>query len=174
MSIPIAMIAAVAKNGVIGGDQTIPWHIPSDFAWFKRTTLGKPMIMGRKQFETVGKPLPGRTNIVVTRQDGYQPQGVVVVASLDAALDAARDIAERDGADEIVIIGGGDIYAQMMGRADRLYISHIDLAPQGDVEFPPIDPTIWEVVEQPEVTPNPRDEASYRINVYKRRKAAAH
>ena len=160
MSIPIAMIAAVAKNGVIGGDQTIPWHIPSDFAWFKRMTLGKP--------------LPGRTNIVVTRQDGYQPQGVVVVASLDAALDAARDIAERDGADEIVIIGGGDIYAQMMGRADRLYISHIDLAPQGDVEFPPIDPTIWEVAEQPEVTPNPRDEASYRINVYKRRNAAAH
>src|SRR5690606_3542913 len=97
MIIPIAMIAAVAKNGVIGGDQTIPWHIPSDFAWFKRTTLGKPMIMGRKQFETVGKPLPGRTNIVVTRQHGYQPQGVVVAASLDAALDAARDIAVRDG-----------------------------------------------------------------------------
>ncbi|UXN72277.1 dihydrofolate reductase [Devosia sp. A8/3-2] len=89
------------------------------------------MIMGRKQFETVGKPLPGRTNIVVTRQEGYQPEGVLVVSSLDAALEKAREIAEKDGVDEIMIIGGGDIYAQLMGVADRLYISHIALSARG-------------------------------------------
>jgi dihydrofolate reductase len=174
MSVRISMIAGVAENGVIGGDQTIPWRIPSDFAWFKKTTLGKPMIMGRKQYETVGKPLAGRTNIVVTRQDGYQPEGVVVVASLDAAVEKAREIAQRDGVDEIMIIGGGDIYAQMMGRADRLYISHIELAPAGDVRFPAIDPAVWAVVDQPVVVPNPKDEAGYRVNVYERRTSAAH
>ncbi|MBS3847829.1 dihydrofolate reductase [Devosia sp. BSSL-BM10] len=174
MSVRIAMIAAVAENGVIGSDQTIPWRIPSDFAWFKRTTLGKPMIMGRKQYETVGKPLPGRTNIVVTRQQGYQPDGVEVVANLDEALDLARQIVKRDDVDEIMIIGGGEIYRQMMERADRLYISHIALEPAGNVVFPEIDPAVWVVVDEPEVMPNPKDEASYRVKVYERRLPAAH
>ncbi|MGV8834277.1 MAG: dihydrofolate reductase [Devosia sp.] len=174
MSVRIAMIVGVAANGVIGNDQTIPWRIPSDMQFFKATTLGKPIIMGRKQYETVGKPLPGRTNIVVTRQQGYQPDGVIVVSSLDNALETARGIAERDGVDEIMIIGGGDIYAQMMDRADRLYISHIALTPEGDVRFPEIDPAVWTVIEQPDVTANPKDSGSYHINVYQRRIAAAH
>lgn len=174
MSIRIAMIAGVAENGVIGSDQTIPWRIPSDFAFFKRTTLGKPIIMGRKQYETVGKPLPGRTNIVVTRQAGYQPEGVIVVATIDAALEKAREIAEKDGVDEIMIIGGGDIYAQLMGVADRLYISHIALSPAGDIRFPAINPADWAIVEEPEVTPMEKDQASYRVKVYERHKASAH
>ena len=164
----IAMIAGVARNNVIGADGTIPWRIPSDMAFFRRTTMGKPIVMGRKQYETVGKPLPGRTNIVVTRQPGYAPQGVVVVNDLDAALEKARDVAASDGVDEVMVIGGGDIYAQAMALADRLYISHVDLAPEGDVLFPAIDPAVWRVVEEPEVPVSDKDSASFRVRVYER------
>lgn len=172
--IRIAMIVGVAENGVIGSNQTIPWRIPSDMAFFKRTTMGKPIVMGRKQYETVGRPLPGRSNIVVTRQAGYQPEGVEVVASIEAALEKAAGIAAEDGVDEIMIIGGGELYAQLIDRADRLYVSHVDLAPEGDVRFPPIDPAIWEIVDLPEVQPSPKDEARYRVKVYARRKDPTH
>nr|AIA15280.1 Dihydrofolate reductase [uncultured bacterium] len=174
MTVRIAMIVGVAENGVIGSDQTIPWRVPSDMAFFKRTTMGKPIVMGRKQFETVGKPLPGRTNIVITRQQNYQPEGVLVFNDIDAALQRAREIARADGVDEIMIIGGGELYAQLMGRADRLYITHIDLHPAGDVVFPAIAPEQWTVVDLPEVTPSPKDEATYRVKVYERRRDAAH
>lgn len=174
MTVRIAMIVGVAENGVIGSDQTIPWRVPSDMAFFKRTTMGKPIVMGRKQFETVGKPLPGRTNIVITRQQNYQPEGVLVFNDIDAALQRAREIALADGVDEIMIIGGGELYAQLMGRADRLYITHIDVHPAGDVVFPAIAPEQWTVVDLPEVTPSPKDEATYRVKVYERRRDAAH
>ena len=168
------MIVGVAENGVIGSAQTIPWHIPSDMQFFKRTTMGKPVVMGRKQYETVGRPLPGRTNIVVTRQPGYQPDGVLVFHSIEAALAKAEEIAEADGVDEIIIIGGGELYAQLMPQADRLYVSHIDLAPEGDVRFPVIDQAIWAIVDLPEVEPSPKDDAAYRVKVYERRKDPAH
>lgn len=174
MTVKIAMIAGVAENGVIGSDQTIPWSVPSDMAFFKRSTMGKPIVMGRKQFETVGRALPGRTNIVVTRQQGYQPDGVLVFHDVDSALVTARQVAEADGVDEIMIIGGGELYAQLIGRADRLYITHIDLSPRGDVRFPDIAPEQWVVVDLPEIAPSPRDEATYRVKVYDRRYAAAH
>lgn len=174
MSAWISMIAAVAENGVIGAGQAIPWRIPSDFAYFKAVTMGKPIIMGRKQFESVGKPLPGRTNIVVTRQKGYQPKGVVVVDTIAEGLARAEEIAADDGVDEIMIIGGGEIYAQLMGDADRLYISHIDLRPEGDVRFPAINPEEWVVVDTPEVMPSQKDSASYRVKLYERRKSGAH
>ena len=169
MSITIAMIAGVAENGVIGSEQTIPWRVPSDMAFFKKTTMGKPIVMGRKQYETVGRPLPGRTNIVITRQQGYQPEGVLVFHTIDEALEKAGEIAAADGADEIMIIGGGELYAQLMPRAGRLYITHIDLSPTGDVRFPPIKPEEWAVVDLPEVAPSPKDEATYRVKVYARR-----
>lgn len=169
MSIPIAMIAGVAQNGVIGAKGTIPWKIPSDMAYFKRMTMGKPIVMGRKQYESVGRPLPGRTNIVVTRQVGYAPQGVEVVATLASALARGQEVAARDAASEVMVIGGGEIYAQAMASAARLYISHIALEPEGDVLFPAIDPDIWRVVEEPEVAFSDRDTASFRIRVYERR-----
>jgi dihydrofolate reductase len=174
MTIRIAMIAGVAQNGVIGNDQTIPWRIPSDMAFFKQTTMGKPIVMGRKQYETVGRPLPGRANIVITRRQGYRPEGVLVFHDIDAALEKAAEIAAADGVDEIMIIGGGELYAQLMERADRLYITDIDLAPEGDVRFPAIAPEQWVVVDLPEVTPSPKDEASYRVKVYERRRDSAH
>jgi dihydrofolate reductase len=174
MTIRIAMIAGVAENGVIGSDQTIPWRVPSDMAFFKKTTMGKPIVMGRKQFETVGKPLPGRTNIVITRQRDYRPEGVLVFHDVETALTEAGKIAGADGVDEIMIIGGGELYAQLMDRADRLYITHIDLHPTGDVLFPAIAPEQWTVVDLPEVTPSPKDEATYRVKVYERRRDGAH
>ncbi len=169
MSIPIAMIAGVARNGVIGADGTIPWKIPSDMAYFKRMTMGKPIVMGRKQYESVGRPLPGRTNIVVTRQPGYVREGVEVFATLEAGLDRGRQVAARDDAPEVMVIGGGEIYAQALDRAARLYISHIALDPAGDVVFPAIDPEIWRVVDEPEVVPSDKDTAAFRIRVYERR-----
>lgn len=169
MSIPIAMIAGVARNGVIGADGTIPWKIPSDMAYFKRMTMGKPIVMGRKQYESVGRPLPGRTNIVVTRQPGYAREGIEVVATLEAGLDRGRQVAARDGAPEVMVIGGGEIYAQALDRAARLYISHIALDPAGDVVFPAIDPEVWRIVDEPEVVPSDKDTAAFRIRVYERR-----
>ncbi len=170
----ISLIAAVARNNVIGSDQSIPWHIPSDFAWFKQTTMGKPMIMGRKQFETFPKPLPGRPHIVITRQSDYAPEGVTVCHSLLDALDLARDMAEEAGLDEIMVIGGGDIYSQAIDLADRLYISHVDLEPEGDVRFPAIDPAKWGIVAEPDLPRSERDGASYTPRIYERLHAPAH
>jgi len=169
----ISLIAAVAENNVIGAGNDIPWRIPSDQAFFKRTTMGKPIVMGRKQFQSVGRPLPGRTNLVVSRQPDFQPDGVIVISELDAALDHARSIARAEGEGEVMVIGGGEIYRQAITRADRLYISHVALAPEGDVFFPPIDPVHWRVVEEPEVTASPKDEAAFHVRVYERRGSEA-
>jgi dihydrofolate reductase len=174
MTVLISLIAAVARNNVIGADQSMPWRIPSDFAWFKQTTMGKPMVMGRKQFETFPKPLPGRPHIVVTRQHDYRPEGVLVRHSLQEALAAARRLAEASDQNEIMVIGGGDIYAQALPLADRLYISHVDLAPDGDVHFPPIDADVWRVVDEPDMPRSERDPATYAIRVYERIHGAAH
>ncbi|MGN6101192.1 MAG: dihydrofolate reductase, partial [Devosia sp.] len=139
MSPRVAMIAAVAENGVIGANGGIPWRIPSDMAHFRAATMGKPIIMGRRQYESVGRPLPGRTNIVVSRQAGFAPDGVIVAHDLGEAIAEGLDIAQRDGVDAAMVIGGGQIYAEAMPLANRLVISHVALAPQGDVLFPPID-----------------------------------
>lgn len=170
----ISLIAAVARNNVIGANQSIPWRIPSDFAWFKQTTMGKPMVMGRKQFETFPRPLPGRPHIVVTRQPGYAPEGVIVRHSLEDGLAAAREIASACGVDEIMVIGGGDIYAQALPHADRLYISHVDLEPDGDVRFPAIDPDAWEVTGEPDVPRSALDPLTYTVKIYERVVRPAH
>jgi dihydrofolate reductase len=169
VSVPVAMIAAVASNGVIGNDNTIPWRLPSDFAHFKRMTMGKPLIMGRKTFESIGKPLPGRTNIVVSGTAGYQPDGVLVLADLEAALARAQTIAAHDNAAEVMVGGGGAIYAEAMPLADRLYISHVELAPAGDAYFPAIDPEEWAETGEIAVPADPLDSASFRVKVYERR-----
>jgi dihydrofolate reductase len=169
VTVRVAMIAAVADNGVIGAAGRIPWKIPSDMAFFRRTTMGKPIIMGRKQYESVGRPLPGRTNLVVSRRPGYQPEGTIVINDLLAALDHARTIATADGADEAMVIGGGEIYAAAMPYAERLYISHVALRPLGDVRFPPIDPTFWRVVDEPRIEASPADEATFVTRIYERR-----
>lgn len=170
----IAMIAAVAENNVIGRGDELPWRIPSDMAHFKRTTMGKPVIMGRRQFEIFGRPLPGRVNIVVTRKTGYQPDGVIVINDLEAALSHAREMAAADGQEEAVVVGGGDIYRQAMALADRLYITHVAARPEGDTYFPDIDPGVWDLTEQVDSDASPKDEHAYTIAVYERRDPRAH
>lgn len=173
MSVPVAMIAAVGANGVIGDHGAIPWRLPSDFAHFKRMTLGKPLIMGRKTFESIGRPLPGRTNIVVTRQAGYRPEGVVVSDSLASALEEAQAIAAADDAGEVMIGGGGKLYREAMPLADRLYITHVAMSPAGDAVFPQIDPGQWEVERSIDVPRNERDTADFHVKVYRRRDRSA-
>jgi dihydrofolate reductase len=169
----IALIAAVAQNGVIGSGGEIPWRLPSDFAFFKRITLGKPVIMGRKTFESIGRPLPGRTNLVVTTRPGYQPEGVEVVPSLEAALDRAREITTRDGAEELMVIGGGEVYRAVIGRADRLYITHVAVSPEGDARFPEIDPGVWQVDRTLDIARTDKDSAAFAVKVYTRRGLSA-
>lgn len=169
MTVAVAIIAAVAANGVIGDHDSIPWRLPSDFAHFKRMTMGKPVIMGRRTFESIGRPLPGRVNIVVSRQNEYQPEGVLVISSLEAALDHAQSIAAADRANEVMIAGGAEIYAQTLPIADRLYITHVGLNPTGDAYFPAVSPDDWQDAGMINVTPNPNDSAPFRIRVYRRR-----
>lgn len=169
MSVETVLIAAVADNNVIGNGPDIPWHLPSDFAHFKSTTLGKPLIMGRKTFESIGRPLPGRTNIIVSRQKGYQPDGVIVVDSLEAAILHAKTIAQADGEGAVMVAGGADIYRQAMEVADKLIISHVALSPEGDALFPEVDPVVWQLAEELPVTPSEKDSATYSIQVYTKR-----
>jgi len=142
----VSLVVAAAANDVIGRDNRMPWHLPEDLAYFKRLTLGHPVVMGRKTYESVlaalGKPLPGRTNIVVTRQAGFTAPGCIVVASLDAALVAAR------ATEEIFVIGGAEIYRLALRRADRVYLTRIDAAFEGDVTFPALDPGVWREAER--------------------------
>ena len=116
----IALVAAVARNGVIGGDGALPWRISDDLKWFKKNTLGKPLLMGRKTFHSIGKALPGRDNIVLTRDPSFSAPGVFIARSLRGAIALGTTCARARGAEEICVIGGGDIYAQTIARADRL------------------------------------------------------
>jgi dihydrofolate reductase len=137
----VSLVVAAAANGVIGRENRMPWHLPEDLAHFKRLTLGHPVVMGRKTYEsvvaTLGKPLPGRTNIVVTRQAGFEAPGCIVSPSLDAALAAARET------EEVFVIGGAEIYRLALERADRVYLTRIHAAFEGDTTFPALDPAYW-------------------------------
>ncbi len=139
----LCLIAAVGQNGVIGTGNALPWRLPEDLQYFKKMTLGKPMIMGRKTYESIGKPLPGRTSIVVTSRTDWHPDGVVIVDSLSGGLAIARRIAERDAVDEIMVIGGAQIYQHAMASADRIYLTRVEDSPQGDVFFPQVDARLW-------------------------------
>ncbi|WP_343560147.1 type 3 dihydrofolate reductase [Kiloniella sp. b19] len=132
----ISMIVAHGRNRVIGVDNVMPWHIPADLKFFKAKTLGKPVVMGRKTLQSIGRPLPGRPNIVVTRDESFAVEGTTRVSSLDEAIEVAKGKAAELGVEEIMIVGGGQIYEQMLARATRLYLTEIDLAPEGDAFFP--------------------------------------
>lgn len=141
----IALIAAVADNGVIGIDNRLPWHLPQDLKHFKRLTLGKPVIMGRLTFDSIGKPLPGRTNIVLSRQADFQPDGVRVARDWDEALAIARQQAETDGVDEVMVMGGARLYEQALPKADRFYLTRVHLLPDGDARFPDWQDGSWQL-----------------------------
>lgn len=166
--VKVTLVVAMAENGVIGADGGLPWKLSSDMAFFKRCTMGKPIVMGRKTYESIGRALPGRTNIVVSRQQAYQPQGVIVISDLEAALDHGRTIALADKVDEVAVIGGAEIYAQALGAADRLYVTHVDARPEGDAFFGPIDLGVWREVERQKFTAGPRDDTGFDIVTYDR------
>ena len=166
--IAIVLLAAVADNGVIGRGNALPFRQGSDLRRFKSLTLGKPVLMGRKTYLSIGKPLSGRTNIVVSRDPNFAPEGVVVARSIDAALNDARADAQTRGADEIVVIGGTDIFVQTMPLADRMEITHVHSRPEGDTVFPPIDATQWRAVARSEHSAGPRDEAAFSYATYAR------
>ena len=166
--IAIVLLAAVADNGVIGRDNALPWRLSSDLKRFKALTVGKPVVMGRKTFLSIGKPLSGRTNIVVTRDPNFRADGVVVAASLDAALQAARDDARRRGGNEVMVIGGTEIFAQSMILADRLEITHVHARPAGDAHFPQVDSTLWREVARSDHPAGPRDDAAVSFVTYVR------
>ncbi|WP_417460125.1 dihydrofolate reductase [Kordiimonas sp.] len=138
----ISMIVAMGENRLIGRDNDLPWHIPADLKFFKATTMGKPMIMGRKTFDSIGRPLPGRRTIVVTRNPDWACEGVEVASSLYDALKLA------EGADEVMIVGGAQIYAQALAEADRLYVTEVALSLEGDAYFPEINDAEWGVVSR--------------------------
>lgn len=146
--IKVALIAAMASNRVIGMDNGMPWHLPEDLKYFKATTLGKPIVMGRKTFDSLGRPLPGRTNIVISRQQGLQLGGAEVFDSIETALTFAAQKAVADGVDEVMVIGGETLYRQALDQADRLYLTRIDAAPEGDAWFPEFDEGAWELVSE--------------------------
>jgi dihydrofolate reductase len=166
--IEIVMVAAVAENGVIGRAGGLPWRLKSDLQQFRALTTGKPIVMGRKTWVSLARPLPHRTNIVVTRDPAFAAPGAVVAASLTAALAVARGDALRRGADAIMVIGGGDIYAQAMPLANRLEITHVHARPDGEAVFPPIDPAIWRETARREGSPGPGDEAGFTRVTYVR------
>ena len=161
----VALVVAVARNGVIGRDGGLPWHIPSDLRRFKAITMGKPVIMGRKTWEGLPRrPLPGRRNIVVTRTPGYRAEGAEVAASAQEALDLCRDTAE------IAVIGGGEIYRLFWPHANRLYLTEVDFAVKGDTHFPQPDPDEWTEVSR-EVHPQATgDSAGFVLRVLDRRR----
>ena len=140
----LSMIVATAENNIIGKDNEMPWHLPADLAYFKRVTLGKPIIMGRKTYESIGRPLPGRRNIVISRDENYVASGVDTVTSVAQALALVDGSNGDEAVAEIMVIGGGAIYAHCLAKADRLYITHINAVINGDTQFPNYDDGNWQ------------------------------
>jgi dihydrofolate reductase len=166
----IVLIAAVADNGVIGADNAIPWRIKSDMQRFKTMTMGRPVVMGRKTFCSLPRrPLPGRTNIVITRDAAFRADGAVVTTSFESAVLVARGDALRRNVREIAIIGGAEIYAQFMAGADRLEMTEVHIRPEGDTCFPPIDATLWQEIARERHPAGPDDSAPFSYVTYRRR-----
>lgn len=149
------------KNRLIGSKNAMPWHLPADFKHFKKITMGKPIVMGRKTFESIGRPLPGRLNVVISRK-GFSANGVTTVNSIEAALKLVADEAE------VMIIGGANIYTQMINQADKMYITHVDAVCDGDAWFPEFDLNDWNIAEEKNITADEKNNYNFRIVTYER------
>ena len=168
MGIKISLIVAAAENDVIGDDETLLWHIPEDFRYFKATTMGKPIVMGRKTFDSIGKPLPKRRNIVVTRQDDWAFEGVETAKSVEDAI----KMAENGGAEEVMIIGGGQIYAQALPIATCVYLTRIHNVYNGRTLFPSLDTSVWQEVARQKGSECETVGIDYDFIVYERKNDA--
>lgn len=160
----LSLIAAVAENRVIGRANDIPWHLPEDWKRFKAITMGHHLLMGRRTWESIGRPLPGRTTIVVTRSSPELPAGVLTATSLDEAI----ALAVSAGDDEAFVAGGAEIYRQSLGRVDRLYLTHVHATPEGDTLFPEWEPNDWTVVSSERHEPDERHVCAYTFEVLER------
>jgi len=165
----IVLVAAIGDNSVIGREGQLPWRLKSDLQHFKKVTLNRPVIMGRKTHESIGRLLPDRTNIVLTRDLSLVAPGAVLATSLDAALGYAQADAIKRGVGEIMVIGGSDIFAATMPMADRLEITHVHTSPEGDALFPPIEPEFWEEISREEHFAGPDDDADFSLATYVKR-----
>lgn len=159
----VSLIAAVARNGVIGRDNRLPWRLPADLQHFKRLTMGKPVIMGRRTWQSLGRPLPGRRNIIVTRDPALRAEGGVVTHSLAEAMEAAS------GSDEVMIIGGAGLFAEILPRADRLYLTEVQAEVDGDVYFPKFDTAEWAETDRQAHRADEKNEFDYDFVVLERR-----
>ncbi|MGJ7457977.1 dihydrofolate reductase [Halomonas sp. RA08-2] len=173
--IPVAMIAAMDRHRVIGVDNQLPWYLPEDLRFFKRMTQSKPLVMGRKTFQSIGRPLPGRLNIVVTRDpdfynDGIHHDAIRVCHDLASALALADQQATIDGAEEIMVMGGAEIYAQALPFASRLYLTEVAVEVEGDARFPELDPAEWEELQRVPGSPA-EGQPAYEFVEYRRRGA---
>jgi len=166
----ILLLAAVAENGVIGRGNALPWRLKSDMAHFRGLTMGKPVVIGRRTYLSIGKPLKGRTTIAVSGDRTFAAPGLVVAPSLDHALAAARGDALRRGCDEIVVAGGAEIYRQALPLADRLVITEVHKHIDGDAHFPAIDPQLWREIARSERQPAADDEFAFAFVSYERAK----
>ena len=164
----ISLILAVSRNGVIGRDGVIPWRNSTDMRRFRSLTMGKPIIMGRKQYDTVGKPLEGRDNIVVTRNPDFSAPGIHAAASMEAALELAATLARQRGADEIMVIGGAQIYALALPKADRIYLSRVEAEVDGEVRYDLGDLSSWVVVSRQECPAGTKDQFGHTFCVLDR------
>lgn len=159
----LSMIVAHAANRIIGKDNDMPWHLPADLAYFKKTTLGKPIIMGRKTYESIGRALPGRKNIVISRNEAFKAKGIEVVMSVEQALEVVKDV------EEVMVIGGGAIYAHCLPQANRLYITHIDASIDGDTQFPEYDDeNLWRKVSSEKRAADDMNKYALDFCVYQR------
>lgn len=167
---PIALILARADNGVIGRDGGLPWHLSGDLKFFKAQTLGKPVIMGRRTYQSIGKPLPGRPNLVVTRDAAFRPGGVEVFAAVEDALNRAQALAAESGVGEVMVIGGGQIYALTLPLARRIYLTEVHDCPEGDTTFPDLDPAEWQEVRRDPPVSGGEGQPDFSIVVLERRR----
>jgi dihydrofolate reductase len=160
----ISLVVAAATNNAIGKESHLPWCLPNDMKYFKNITWGMPVIMGRKTFEALGKPLSGRKNIVITRREEWRPEGVVIVSNFDDALFVAK---ETD-ANEVMVIGGGEVYRMAFERSKRIYLTRVKAEPEGDTFFPDLDPKEWKLVKQQDHVADEKNEYDYSFQVWER------
>ncbi len=162
----LSLLVAADEQNVIGKDNQLPWHLPNDLKYFKNLTWGLPVVMGRKTFESIGKPLPGRKNIVITRNKDYRADGVEVVHEIENAIAVAR----KAGAREVFVIGGAEIFTSVLDKTDRIYLTRIHHRFEGDVYFPPVDEEAWQLVKQHRNQPDEKNKYAHTFQVWERKK----
>ncbi|MCJ7787258.1 MAG: dihydrofolate reductase [Methyloceanibacter sp.] len=168
----IALVVAMAENRAIGLGGNLPWHLSSDMRYFRKITMGKPIVMGRLTFKSLGRALPGRVNIVLTRNAAFEAPGAIMAYNLEEAFDVARKAAAKDGVDEIMVIGGEDVFREVLQQAGRIYLTEVHATPEADTWFPALDGGEWREVSREDHAPGPKDDHAFSFVVLERAQAS--